>query len=133
MNFLKNLLGDSASGLVSSLVSKAGFTADEAQAFVPEATTSVVGAVKTTGDIDLSNLGAAAQKVMGDIDVPALAKRAGIGPDQAQGGLTAIVPTLLQIIQEKAGGAGGLMSMLGGVTQGGGGMLGGLGKMLGKD
>ena len=130
MDFLQNLLGDNTSKLVSSLVDKAGFSADQAKAFVPEATGSVVDAVKNAGNIDFSNIGAAAQNVMGQVDVSSLASKVGIDTGQAQSGLNAIVPNLLQIFQDKAGGSAGIMSMLGGLK---GGMLGGLGKMLGKD
>ena len=134
MDFLQNLLGDKTSELVSGLVDKAGFSADQAKAFVPEATGSVVDAVKGAGDIDFSNLGAAAQNVMGKVDVSSLAGKVGIDTEQARNGLTAFVPKLLQMLQEKAGGAEGIMSLLGGLGEGGlGGALGGLGKMLGRD
>ena len=134
MDLLKNLLGDKTSDLVSGLVSKAGFSQDQAQAFVPEAASSVVDAVKGAGGgIDFSDMGSAAQTVMGKVDVPALAGKVGIGTEQVQNGLSAILPTLLNLFQEKAGGASGIMSMLGGLGEGGlGKIAGGLGKMFGK-
>ena len=133
MDFLKNILGDNTADLVSGLVDKAGFSANQAQAFVPEATSSVVDAVKGAGDLDFSNMGAATQTVMDKVDVSALAGKVGIGAEQAQNGLGAIVPSLLQLFQEKAGGAAGIMSMLGGLGEGGiGKAVGGLGKLFGK-
>ena len=134
MDILKNLLGDNTADLVSGLVNKAGFSEGQAKAFVPEAASSVVDAVKGAGgDIDFEDMGNAAQTVMGKVDVSALAGKVGIGTEQVQKGLSAIVPTLLNLFQEKAGGAAGMMSMLGGLGEGGlGKIAGGLGKLFGK-
>ncbi len=131
MDFLKNLLDENTAGLVSGLVDKAGFTADQATAFVPEAAGSVVDAVKGAGaDLDFSNMDAVAQSVMDKVDVASLADKVGLDTNKVQSGLGALVPNLLQIAQDKAGGAAGIMSMLG---EGGiGKIVGGLGKMFGK-
>jgi hypothetical protein len=136
MDFLKTFLGDNTSELVAGLVDKANFSAEQAAAFVPEAASSVLDAAKDVGNLDFSNLAATAQALIGQVDVADLGRKAGIGAEQAQVGLTTMVPKLLQLFQDQTGGAEGMMKMLGGLGEGGIagilGSLGGLGKMFGK-
>lgn len=124
MDFLKQILDEQGAELAGSLVTNLGFGAEQAQAFVPEAATSVFDAVKEkAGDLDLSDLASNAGTLVNSVDAGALAERVGIEPSQATSGLGAIVPSLLTALQEKAGGLSGLTSMLGGGE--------GLGKALG--
>ncbi len=128
MDFLKQLIGEKSSELVAGLVEKTGFTVEQAEKFVPAATGSVVEAAQKVENLDPSNLGHATQSIMDKIDISALAQQVGIDKQLAQSGLTALLPNLLQSLQEKAGALGGLASMFGK----GGDMLGGIGKMFGK-
>ncbi len=121
MDFLKNLRDENTANLVSGLVDKAGFSADQAKAVVPEAASSVVDAVKGA-DIDFSSIGAASQAIVDKVDVGSLAGKVGIDTAQAQSGLGALVPNLLELVQEKAGGGEGGIGKI----------VGGLGKMFGK-
>ena len=134
MDLLKNLLESKAGDLASGLVSKAGFSADQAKAFVPEAAGSVVNAVKGSDKIDFTNMGTSVQAVIGRIDIASLAGKTGIGATQAKSGLAVIVPALLKLLEEKAGGAAGITSMLGGLKGAGGlgKVVGGAGKLFGR-
>lgn len=138
MDFLKDILEEKGAELAGGLVEKLGFNADQARAFVPEAAQSVFDVAKErAGDLDFSDLTGSAGSLIDGVDTGALATKVGIDSSQAKSGLSAIVPTLLSALKEKAGGLSGLTSMLGGKDLGD--ALGGIssasgtiGKLFGK-
>lgn len=138
MDFLKDILQEQGAELAGGLVDKLGFSNEQAQAFVPEAASSVFDVLKDKADgLDLSNLASNAGPLMDGVDVDALAGKVGIDSSQVTSGLQAIIPTLLSALQQKAGGLSGLTSMLGGKelgkALGGLGSVGGaVGKLFGK-
>lgn len=115
MDILKDILKEKGSELAGGLVGKLGFSAEQAQAFVPEAAASIFDVVKEKGAaLDLSDPASSASSLVDGVDAGALADKVGIDSSQATSGLGAIVPILLSALQEKAGGLSGLTSMLGG-------------------
>ncbi len=132
MDFLSGILKEKSPQLMGALTSKAGFSPEQAEKFVPAAGSAVMDTMKSqAGNLDLDNLSSPnnVKTVMGGIDAGSLASMAGVTPQQSVGGLTAIVPMLLGLIGSKAGGASGLVSMLGG---GGIDKLGKVGKLFGR-
>ncbi len=135
MDFLKDIIQEKGADLAGGLVDKLGFSAEQAETFVPEAAGSVFDAVKeNAGELDLAELASNPGPLVDKIDVGALAEKVGISSSQVTSGLGAIVPTLLSLLQEKAGGLSGLTSMLGGQGLGKalGGGLGDIGGAAGK-
>jgi hypothetical protein len=121
MDLIKSLIKEKGGDLVSHLTEKAGFNAEQAEAFVPEAFTSVMDAVKGGADAkDTDGL-------LGKIDLAGLASKVGIDSGMAKGGLTAILPMIMSLLGSKAGGLGAITSMFGG----GGDVAGKLGGLAG--
>jgi len=132
VDFLQGILKDKAGDLMGELTGKAGFSADQAEKFMPEAGSAVMDAMKSqASNLDLENLSAPGnvQALTEGIDTGALASKAGLSPEQSAGGIKAMLPMLLGFIGAKSGGASGLMGMLTGTP---GGMLGKLGGLMGK-
>ena len=126
MDLIKGLIADKGGELVTQLVDNAGFDTEQAEAFVPEAFNSVVDAVK--GGADAEDEGG----LLSQIDVASLASKVGIDTDAASGGLSAILPMVMSLLGDKAGGLGAVASLLGG-GEGIAGKLGGLaGGLLNK-
>ncbi len=124
---VQDLVAQHGSKLAADLTQKAGFSAEQAAQFVPAAGDKVASAI-SGGGFDLEKvLGGDFGSLLAKIDVASLAKQVGIDGAKAQGGLAALLPTLLQLLQKNGGGLEGLLKGLGG-----GGGLGGLGKMAGK-
>ncbi len=123
MDIVKQLLAEQTGPLVEKLTSQLGFSADQAQSFVPAAVAQVIEVLKG-GKLDLASLlgGADPSALIDRVDAGALARAAGVEPAQATTGLGAIAPAILEALQKQGGGAEGLLSMLGG--EGAGGLLG---------
>ena len=130
MGLVDELLSGNKSELLQGLTEKAGFTADEATKFLPPAAEQVVAQVKG-GGFDLSSLlgGGGVSSLISNLDIGALAANVGIEESKVTAGLQTVVPLLLSALQNKAGGASGVLSLLGGDT--GGGASGALGKLGG--
>lgn len=138
MDFLKQILSDKGAELAAGIVDKVGLSAEQAEAFVPEAAQSAFDVFKDKADdLDLSDLGGTASSLIKDIDVGGLANKVGIDAGQAASGLDNLLPGLLSALNDKAGALGGLQSVVG-MLKGGGvadalGNVGGLaGKLFGK-
>jgi len=123
MDIVKQLLADQAGPLVEKLTGQLGFSAEQAQGFVPAAVTQLIEVVKG-GGIDLAGLlgGGDPSALVDQVDTGALAQAAGVDATKAKQGLQSIAPSILEKLGESAGGAQGLLSMLGG--EGAGGLLG---------
>jgi len=124
MDIVKQLLADQAGPLVEKLTGQLGFSAEQAQGFVPAAVTQLIQVVKG-GGVDLAGLlggGGDPSALVDKVDAGALAQAAGVDATKAKQGLQSIAPSILEKLGESAGGAQGLLSMLGG--EGAGGLLG---------
>ena len=128
MEILKNLISEHGASLMSTLTDS-GFTADQAQQFLPEAAQGMSDAI---GDGGISELlsggdeGGMASTIMSKIDVESIASKIGIDPSLASNGLTALIPKVLAMMNAEGGG---LSSLLSG---GGGGIIGRVTGMVGK-
>lgn len=137
MDFLNDIIRDRGGDLVGQLTSKAGFSKEQAERFVPAAGSSVADTLaKKASELDLNNLASPSSigAIMKHVDVGALSQKAGVTAEQGAKGLSSLLPMLLGLIGDRAKGAGGLLSLLGGAGAAGGnlGALKGLaGKFLG--
>ncbi|MDH3638235.1 MAG: hypothetical protein OES09_07190 [Gammaproteobacteria bacterium] len=128
MEILKNLVNEHGSSLMSALT-ESGFTADQAQQFLPEAAQGMSDAISGGGISELlsgSDEGGMASTIMSKIDIESIASKVGIDSSLASNGLTALIPKILAMLNTEGGG---LSSLLGG---GGGGGIGGVAGMAGK-
>lgn len=102
---------------IGKLASQFGFTAAQAEGLVPAALERIA-ALLQNGTLDVSS-GLDAGSVLSNLNVGELAGKVGIEADKAAEGLEGVLPEVVSTIQEKAGGAEGLLSMLGGGGIGG--------------
>lgn len=103
MDFINDILKAKGGDLVAAVLEKSDLGRDEAEAFVPDAGKSVAASLlKNAGDLDLSNLAAAANvtALLGKIDVGGLARSAGLSPERGTSALTAMLPLLLRFVGE---------------------------------
>jgi len=136
---LETILKEHGGELLGAVTNGSSLDASQAEGLIPPALGGI-GDALAGGDLDLSSLlgggGDGVAALLGKLDVGAIAAQAGLDEGQAQSGLTALIPVVVSLLGDKAGGADGLMSMLGGLAGGsgaGGGVLGGLaGKLFGK-
>jgi hypothetical protein len=123
LDIVKQLLAEQAGPLVEKLTGQLGFSAEQAQRFVPAAVAQLIEVVKG-GGFDVAGLlgGGDPSALVDEVDTGALAQAAGLDATQATAGLQSIAPSILAKLGESAGGAQGLLSLLGG--EGTGGLLG---------
>jgi hypothetical protein len=126
MDFLKELISSKGAGLVSELADL-GFSAEQAEKFIPEAGGSIVDAMQ---GLDLSALlgsGAAEQtsSLLGHIDIAGLASRLGLDTGLATGGLEKLIPVAMDFLKDNPAAAG-VLGLLGGKAGGLAGMARGL-------
>ncbi len=128
MEIIKNLISEHSSTLMSTLT-ESGFTADQAQQFLPEAAQGMSDAISDGGISELlsgGDEGGMASTIMSKIDIESIASKVGIDSSLASNGLTALVPKILALINSEGGG---LSSLLGSGDSGGIGRIAG---MVGK-
>lgn len=132
MEILKNLISEHGSSLMSTLT-ESGFTADQAQQFLPEAAQGMSDAISGGGISELlggGDEGGMASTIMSKIDIDGTASRVGIDSSLAGSGLDALIPRVLAMINTEGGG---LSSLLGGGEGGGIGSVAGMaGKLFDK-
>jgi len=129
MGILDELVNENGASLVRSLTG-AGLSSDEAERMLPEATGRVVDAA-SSGGLDFGSLlggGADVGKLLSKIDLSALASATGIEEAKVRRGLEALIPVVISLLHDKAGGADGIGALLGGDSGG----LGAVGKLAGK-
>lgn len=127
MDILKDLLMNNSSELVDTL-SAAGFSAEQAQEFIPEAAQGVQQALSGGDLLSLFGGGDAEGMVsalLEKVDIAGIASRLGLDESMVNNGLESLLPRALEIINEQGSG---LSSLLGGE----GGMLGGIAKLGSK-
>jgi len=128
MEIIKNLISEHGSTLMSTLT-ESGFTADQAQQFLPEAAQGMSDAISGGGISELLGGGDAGDMVstiMDKIDIESIASKVGIDSSLASSGLTALIPKVLAMMNTEGGG---VSSLLGGE---GGGISGSVAGMAGK-
>ena len=128
MEILKNLISEHGPSLMSTLT-ESGFTADQAQQFLPEAAQGISDAISGGGLSEMlsgGDLGGMASTIMSKIDVESIASKTGIDSSLANNGLTSLIPKVLAMLNTEGGS---LASLLG---SGGGGIIGSITGMVGK-
>lgn len=116
MDFLESILKEKSGDLLGTLTGGAGFSAEQAEKFLPEAGSNVGQAlVSKASDLDMSDLASASNigAILGGIDVAGLARKVGVSTEQGTNGLNALLPMLLGFLGDKGKDAGGLMGLLG--------------------
>jgi len=135
---IETLLKQHGGELMSALTGSGGLDAGQAERLLPPAVGGI-GEALAGGGLDLGDLlgggGGAASALLSKLDISAIAGAAGVDEGQTRNGLASLIPIVVSLLGKEAGGAEGLLSMLGG--QGGStgavGALGGLaGKLFGK-
>ena len=122
MEIIENLISEHGSSLMSTLT-ESGFTADQAQQFLPEAAQGMSDAISGGGISEFlsgGDEGDMASTIMGKIDIESIASKIGIDSSLASDGLTALIPQVLAMMNS---GGGGLSALLGSEGGGGIGML----------
>lgn len=127
---IKGIVGDKLGDWTGMLVEKFGFSSDQAGGFIP-AMIEKVTSLFSEGGLDFGD-GFDVSSIIEKLNPAELADKVGIDASKATEGLQGLMPDLLGSLQEKAGGAEGLMSMLSGGKGGIGGIVGKLGGLFGK-
>jgi len=128
MEILKNLISEHGPSLMSTLT-ESGFTAEQAQQFLPEAAQGISEAISGGGLSEMlsgGDEGGMASTIMSRIDIEGIASKVGIDSSLANNGLTSLIPKVLAMMNAEGGG---LSSLLGG---GSGGVIGSVAGMVGK-
>lgn len=136
---LETLLKEHGGELLSSLTGGTGLDTSQAESLLPPAL-SGIGEALSGGGFDLGALlGGGGQTgvsdLLGKLDIGQIAGAAGLDEGQTKNGLASLIPAVLGLLGNQAGGVDGLMSMLGGgdAKSGALGALGGIaGKLFGK-
>ncbi len=130
---LEVLLAEHGGKLLSAITSGTELDQGQAENLLPPAL-SGMGEALRGGNLNLSELlggdSSSVSALLGKLDIGQIAGQAGLDEGQARNGLTSLVPVVLSLLGDKAGGAEGLLSMLGGDTKSG--AMGALGSITGK-
>lgn len=112
MDLVKEFL-DARGRNVLSALAEAGFNREQANRFIPEAVRELVGVIPTQDLTGLLNEDASQQapRLLGAVDISAMAARLGIDTDMAGAGVAALIPQFLGLIRDRN--LGSLISMLG--------------------
>jgi hypothetical protein len=127
MEILKDLLANNSPALVNTL-SEAGFNAQQAEEFIPEVGQSVQDAFSSGDLISLlggSNTDSIVNTLLEKLDIEAIANKLGLDESMASSGVEALIPKVMELINQDGGG---LSSLL----QGEGGLLGGIARLGSK-
>jgi len=136
---LDQLLKEHGGEMIAAMTQGSDLDAAQAESLLPPALGQITDLVKGGGGgIDLTDLlgggSGAVSALLGNLDIAKIANAAGLDQSQTEGGLASLIPVVMSLLGDKAGGAEGLMSMLGGGGSSGGGLdaLGGLAGKLFK-
>ncbi len=129
---IEALLREHRGELLASLTGSAGLEAGQAESLLPPALGRIAEAL-AGGGVDLGELlgSGGAGALLSKLDIGSIASLAGLDEATTRNGLASLVPVVLRLLEDEAGGAKGLLSMLGGGGQGGG-LAGALGGIAGK-
>lgn len=130
---IEALLKKHSGELIGALTGAGGLDTGEAKSLLPPAI-SGIGDVLGSGNLDVSKLlgSGGAAELLGKLDLAGIAASAGLNEGKAQSGLSSLIPVVVSLLGEKAGGADGLLSMLGRGSGGGSAALGAIGGIAGK-
>jgi len=113
MEILKKLISEHGPSLMSTLT-ESGFTAGQAQQFLPEAAQGINDAISGGGISGLlsgGDEGGIMSTIISKIDIESIASNVGIDSTLVSNGLTALIPKVLALVNAEGGG---LSSLLGG-------------------
>lgn len=131
MDFIKDLISEHSGTLIETL-SGAGFSAEQATDFLPEAAsglTDMLGSADMTDVVSKLSSGDAGD-LLSSINVADIATKLGLSPEMVSSGFESIMPLVTKVMSENGGGiAGALSSVMGG--GGAGGLLGAAKKLFG--
>jgi hypothetical protein len=134
----QELLQSHGSDLLSAVTSGSDLNEGQAERLLPPALGGI-GEALSGGSLDLGALlgggSGAAGDLLSQLDLGGIARAAGLDEGQVQSGLQALIPLVLSLLSDEAGGIEGLLGTLGGgeASEGGLGALAGLtGKLLGR-
>ena len=117
MDFLKNAIGGGQAGDLLSTLTQSGFSADQAKAFIPAASESVMQAASGL-DLSGGESGDIVNSLLQNVDIQGLASKVGLDANMVTTGLTALLPQLVEMLKGDglssllSGGAGGLLGRL---------------------
>jgi hypothetical protein len=137
---LDQLLKEHGGELIAAITQGSELNASQAESLLPPALGQITDLVEGGGGgIDLTDLlgggSGAVSALLEKLDIVQIASAAGLDQSQTQGGLASLIPVVMSLLGDKAGGVDGLLSMLGGDGSSGSGLgaLGGIaGKLFGK-
>ena len=112
MDIISNLISEHGSSFVSTLA-ESGFTAEQAQQFLPEAAQGMSDAIDVGGISELlsgGDEGDVVSTIMSNIDIEGIASKVGIDASLASNGLTALIPKVLAMVNAEGGGLSSLLS-----------------------
>ena len=114
MDLINDILKQNGGALVSALVSGAGMGKDQAEAFLPEAGSSLLGALTDRVDsLDMGDLPSQGnvERLLGAMDAGKLASHVGVTAEQSSKGLATFLPMVLGFLKDSN--AEDLLAMLG--------------------
>ena len=103
MDLITNILKQNGGELVSALVSNTDMGKDKAEAFLPEAGSSLMGALTSRADsLDMSDLTSQANvdSLVGAMDAAKLASKVGVTAEQGSKGLMTFLPMVLGLLKD---------------------------------
>jgi hypothetical protein len=114
MDLIEELLGSKGAGLLNELTDR-GFTAEQAQKFLPQAGQYVLGAMRASHLPSLltADVGTAASSLLDTMDIAGLAARVGLDVGVTRGGLERLIPVALGFLKGNSRAAA-LLGLLGG-------------------
>ncbi|MBL8860100.1 MAG: hypothetical protein JNL28_16440 [Planctomycetes bacterium] len=126
---ITKLITDHGPALTQQLTGKAGFTADQAKAFLPLIAGKVMEVIKG-GQFDIKSLlgGGDMSGLIGKLGIGGLAQKVGIDETKATAGAKAVVPGIIDSFSKQTGG---LADLVGDATGGAGELVKKAGKMFG--
>jgi len=133
---LESLLQDHADEFLGALTGAGGLESGEAQSLLPPALDGIGQAIGS-GGLDLTSLlggggGDIVSALLGRLDLAGIASAAGVDQGRAETGLASLIPVVVSLLGDKAGGAENILGMLGGGGGEAGAALGALGGIAGK-
>jgi hypothetical protein len=115
---LDQLLKEHGGELIAAVTGGSELDASQAESLLPPALGQITDLLKGGGGgMDLTELlgggSGAVSALLESLDISKIANAAGLEPSQAEGGLASLIPVVMSLLGDKAGGLDGLMSMLG--------------------
>jgi len=115
MDLIQNFMDKESGSIISELISR-GFSAEQANRFLPEALATLVQSLKAADFADLfgSASSGGLARLLDSVDITGLASRTGVDSSNAKTGLNAVIPRLIAFVKDNQG----LSGLLGEKTSG---------------